>query len=57
MILREFPDLQWLKQKIDQRFQARLVYGSIPLESDGFPGVIINKKVTESYRPGIIGPV
>lgn len=57
MILSEFPDLQWLKQKIDERFQQRRGYRNVPLDTDGFPSVIIHTRVTESYRPDVVGPI
>jgi AraC family transcriptional regulator len=57
MILHEFPDLGWLKSQIDQRFQQRRGYNNLPLETAGFPSVIINTSVQQSYRPDIIGPI
>lgn len=57
MILSQFPDLQWLKQKIDERFQQRRGYNHMPLDTDGFPSVIINTRVKESYRPDVVGPI
>lgn len=57
MILREFPDLQWLKLQIDQRFQQRIGYGNRPLDAEGFPNVIIHTKTRTVYRPDILGPV
>lgn len=57
MILREFPDLQWLKQQIDQRFQSRVGYGNRRLDTDGFPNVIIHTSATATYRPDILGPI
>jgi AraC family transcriptional regulator len=57
MILSQFPDLQWLKQKIDERFQQRRGYNNMPLDTDGFPSVIINTQVKESYRPDVVGPI
>jgi AraC family transcriptional regulator len=57
MVLQQFPDLLWLKQQIDQRFQQRRAYGNIPLETDGFPNVIIHSCTKEVYRPDIVGPI
>ena len=57
MILSQFPDLQWLKQKIDERFQHRRGLNNIPLDTDGFPSVIINTQVKESYRNDVVGPI
>lgn len=57
MILQEFPNLYWLKQQIDQRFQYRIGYGSRPLDAEGFPNVIINATATTTFRPDILGPI
>jgi AraC family transcriptional regulator len=57
MILQEFPELNWLKSQIDQRFQQRRGYHNQPLDTAGFPSVIINTRVHESYRPDITGPI
>ena len=57
MLLKEFPDLGWLKQQIDQRFQQRRAFNNLPLETDGFPNVIINTTIKEAYRPDIPGPI
>jgi AraC family transcriptional regulator len=57
MILREFPDLGWLKQQIDQRFQQRRSYHNAPLDTAGFPSVVINTFATHSYRPDVVGPI
>lgn len=57
MILQEFPDLQWLKRQIDQRFQQRIGYGNRPLDAEGFPNVIIHTRARSVHRPDILGPV
>ena len=57
MILHDFPDLRWLKNQIDQRFQQRRAFNNLPLETEGFPSVIINTTVKECYRPDIMGPI
>jgi len=57
MILHEFPDLVWLKQQIDQRFQQRRGYNNVRLDSEGFPSVVINATATASYRPDVMGPI
>lgn len=57
MILHEFPDLVWLKQQIDQRFQQRRSYNNVQLDTEGFPNVVINTTVTSSYRPDVTGPI
>jgi AraC family transcriptional regulator len=56
MILREFPDLTWLKSQITQGFSNRLGWGNLPLDTDGFPSVVIRTRVRECFRPDIEGP-
>lgn len=57
MILQTFPDLVWLKQQIDQRFQQRRGYNNVQLDTEGFPSVVINTTVTAAYRPDVMGPI
>jgi AraC family transcriptional regulator len=57
MIFHEFPNLSWLKSQIAQGFSNRLGWGNLPLDTEGFPSVIIHTKVKECYRPDIKGPV
>ncbi len=57
MILQDFPNLQWLKKEIEQRFQSRKGWGGLTLETEGFPNVIINATTKESYRPDVLGPI
>jgi len=56
MIFHEFPDLTWLKSQIAQGFSNRLGWGNLPLDTEGFPSVIIHTKVRECFRPDIKGP-
>jgi AraC family transcriptional regulator len=56
VILHEFPDLTWLKSQITQGFSNRLGWGNLPLDTEGFPNVIIQTKVRECFRPDIKGP-
>jgi AraC family transcriptional regulator len=56
MILHEFPDLAWLKSQIEQGFRNRLGWGNLPLDTEGFPSVIIHTRVRESFRPDVRGP-
>jgi len=56
MIFHEFPDLSWLKHQIAQGFSNRLGWGNLPLDTEGFPSVIIHTKVRECFRPDIKGP-
>lgn len=57
MILREFPDLGWLKRQIDQGFRDKRGWGNLRLEREGFPSVVIYTAVRECYRPDVKGPV
>jgi AraC family transcriptional regulator len=45
MIRREFPDLEWLKKQIEQRFETK----------QGWPNVILHTKSRQTYRPDIEG--
>jgi len=56
MIFHEFPDIAWLKSQIAQGFSNRLGWGNLPLDTEGFPSVIIHTKVRECFRPDIKGP-
>jgi len=56
VILHEFPDLTWLKSQITHGFSNRLGWGNLPLDTEGFPSVIIHTKVRECFRPDIKGP-
>ena len=56
MIFREFPDITWLKRQIADGFSNRLGWGNLPLDTEGFPSVIIHTEVKECFRPDIKGP-
>lgn len=56
MIFHEFPDLSWLKRQIAQGFSNRLGWGNLPLDTEGFPSVIIHTKIRECFRPDVKGP-
>jgi len=43
----EFPDIKWLKNEINNRFQRK----------EGWPNVIINTLSNQAYRPDIKGPL
>ncbi len=49
-------DIGWLKSQIAQGFSNRLGWGNLPLDTEGFPSVIIQTKIRECYRPDIKGP-
>ena len=56
MIFHEFPDLTWLKSQVSHGFSNRLGWGNLPLDTEGFPSVIIHTKARECFRPDIKGP-
>lgn len=56
MIFHEFPNIAWLKGQIAQGFSNRLGWGNLPLETEGFPSVIIHTRVAACFRPEIQGP-
>lgn len=57
MILHQFPDLLWLKSQIARNFSARRGYNNQQLDNEGFPSVIINARVNETWRPNVAGPI
>jgi AraC family transcriptional regulator len=57
VILREFPDLGWLKRQIDQGFRDKKGWGDLRLEREGFPSVVIYTPAKECYRPDVKGPI
>jgi AraC family transcriptional regulator len=56
MILHEFPEIGWLKSQIARGFSNRRGWCNHPLDTDGFPSVIIHTRVRECFRPDIVGP-
>ena len=56
MIFHEFPDITWLKGQIARGFSNRLGWGNLPLDTGGFPSVIIHTTARECFRPDIAGP-
>lgn len=57
MIAKSFPDLHWLKAQIAKNFRDRRGPGTLRLDTDGFPSVVINAKSRSQYRPDITGPL
>jgi AraC family transcriptional regulator len=57
MILHQFPDLQWLKQQAEQRFQNRKGANGRLLADVGWPSVILNTETKQTYRDNIKGPL
>jgi len=57
MIYRQFPDLQWLKEQSESRFDSRKAYDGTPLKHAGWPTVILNVQAKTTYRDNIRGPL
>jgi AraC family transcriptional regulator len=57
MIARQFPEINWLKQQIEQRFRNRKGMGNLQLDQEGFPSVVIHTESRSAYRPDITGPI
>ena len=55
MLFREFPDIRWLKTKIDQDFRDRRGWGGVSLQHAGWPTVIMNASEKWVERPNIKG--
>ena len=57
MLLREFPDIHWLKKQIQTRFENQLSWDGRKLEQPGWPTVILNTKAKKVLRENISGPL
>ena len=57
MILHQFPDLKWLKQKAEQRFDDKQGWEGRQLKREGWPNVILNVNAQNIYRDNIKGPL
>ena len=56
MVLNEFPDLSWLKQQINSRFENRAGWKGRVLKEQGWPTVLLNAKTSGISRDNIKGP-
>ena len=56
MLLREFPNLQWLKSQAEHRFANLRDAQGNSLPHPGWPTVILNTRTAKSQRTGIKGP-
>ncbi|GAB5523582.1 MAG: hypothetical protein Roseis2KO_14540 [Roseivirga sp.] len=56
MLIHEFPDIQWLKEKIRQGFSDKKAINDIPLKYRGWPTVVLNTKTKSAERRDIRGP-
>jgi AraC family transcriptional regulator len=57
MILREFPDLQWLRKQAEENFTTRQGWGGKNLPTKGWPTVLLNARTNHTYRDNIRGPL
>jgi AraC family transcriptional regulator len=57
MILREFPNLEWLKKQADARFLNQKAWDGTQLDSPGWPTVILNTRTKGTVRDNIRGPL
>ena len=57
MLLHEFPNLTWLKEKINQRFDDGIGWNGRVLESRGWPTVLLNVQAKSTVRDQVKGPL
>jgi AraC family transcriptional regulator len=57
VILKEFPDIRWLKAQAAARFANRQGAGGITLPQEGWPSVILNTRTSNAVRDNIMGPL
>jgi AraC family transcriptional regulator len=57
MILKEFPNLTWLKDQAERRFAERRSWTGSPLAAQGWPNVVLNVSATNIIRDNIRGPL
>ena len=57
MLIHEFPDIHWLKQQIQTRFENRRRWDGEQLPTAGWPTVILNTKAKNTVRDNVIGPL
>jgi len=56
MVLNEFPDLNWLKNQANSRFENRNGWNGRILAEQGWPTVLLNVKKAGVFRDNIKGP-
>jgi AraC family transcriptional regulator len=57
MILREFPDLTWLRTQAEMRFAEGRSWTGAKLDGQGWPNVVLNVSSTNIVRDNIRGPL
>lgn len=56
MLIKEFPNIVWLKKQIRENFQDRKAVDGILLKHPGWPNVVLNTKAKNAERKDIKGP-
>ncbi len=56
MLVKQFPDIHWLKSKIKQNFGDRRALNDVVLKHSGWPTIILNTKTSFAERSDIKGP-
>ncbi|MEO9965378.1 MAG: AraC family transcriptional regulator [Reichenbachiella sp.] len=56
MLIKEFPDIHWLKTAIAQNFELRESWDKKPLPNTGWPTAILNVTTKQVERKDIKGP-
>ncbi len=57
MLLQEFPDITWLKDKINRGFRDGIGWNGRQLDSAGWPTVLLHAKANKTVRDQIKGPL
>ncbi|MGC4020817.1 MAG: AraC family transcriptional regulator [Cyclobacteriaceae bacterium] len=57
MILKEFPDINWLRKQIETRFENQTAWDGKKLSHPGWPTVILNTQAKKTLRENIVGPL
>jgi AraC family transcriptional regulator len=57
MILKEFPDLTWLRTQAERRFADGRSWNGAKLAASGWPNVVLNVSATNIVRDNIRGPL
>ncbi|MFZ6012541.1 MAG: helix-turn-helix domain-containing protein [Bacteroidota bacterium] len=57
MVLREFPDLHWLKKQAEARFAGKKAWNGQTLPQNGWPTVVLNVETKGVFRDNIRGPL
>jgi len=57
MLLKEFPDIHWLKGQIQSRFANQKTWDGRKLKQQGWPTIILNTKARNILRENISGPL